>query len=86
MTLEEGGYTCQTILARRMAEKFIDTPIAMTVFEGKVYGAYIGNWKPYVIQYEPMIATLAIEMGLFNKSEAGEIDGKPMTWWRSVRA
>ena len=87
MDCEEAGYSCQTILARRMAEKFYDIPIAVTVFNGKTYGAYIGNWAPYELPaYEPMIATLAIQMGLFNKSEMGEIGGKSVTWWRNVRA
>jgi hypothetical protein len=83
----EDGHSCQTILARRMAEQFYDIPIAVTVFGDKVYGAYIGNWKPYELTaYTPMIATLAIEMGLFSNSQPGEIDGKEVTWWRNRRA
>ena len=88
MDLEEAGHTCQTILARRMAEKFYDIPIAVTVFDGKTYGVYIGNWSaPYDLPaYEPMIATLAIQMGLFNEQTPGEIAGQPVTWWRNKRA
>jgi hypothetical protein len=87
MDLDEAGYSCQTILARRMAEKFYDIPIAVTVFEGKTYGAYIGNWAPYEIPaYQPMIATLAIQMGLFNDQTPGDIAGKPVVWWRNKRA
>ena len=87
MSLEEAGHTCQTILARRMAEKFYDTPLAVTVFEGKTYGAYIGNWMPYDLPaYQPMIAQLAIQMGLFNNQTPGEIEGQPVVWWRNVRA
>jgi hypothetical protein len=86
MSLEEAGYTCQTILAQRMAKQFHDIPVAMTVLDGKVYGAYIGNWQPYPLQHEPMIAILAIQMNLFNDQTPGEIDGKPVIWWRNKRA
>lgn len=87
MDLDEAGHSCQTILAQRMAEKFYDTPLAVTVFEGKTYGVYIGDWKPYELTaYQPMIAMLAIQMGLFNQATQGEIDGKSVTWWRNVRA
>ena len=87
MDLDEAGYTCQTILARRMAEKFYDIPIAVTVYDGKTYGAYIGNWAPYELTaYQPMIATLAIQMGLFNDQTPGEIAGQPVVWWRNKRA
>ena len=87
MSPEEGGHTCQTILARRMAEKFYDTPLAMTVLDGKVYGAYIGNWQHYDLPaYQPMIATLAMQMGLFKVERQGEIDGKVVYWWMNRRA
>jgi hypothetical protein len=87
MDLDEAGHSCQTILARRMVEKFYDIPIAVTVFEGKTYGAYIGNWAPYELPaYAPMIAMLAISMGLFKDQTPGEIAGKPVVWWRNKRA
>jgi len=77
----EDGHSCQSILAIRMAEQFLDIPIAMTVLDDKVYGAYIGNWEPYELTaYQPMVATLAIEMGLFKPERDGEIDGKPVKW------
>lgn len=83
----DDGNSCQSILAQRMAEKFLDIPIAMTVLDGKVYGAYIGNWEPYVLPaYEPMIATLAVEMGLFKLECDGEVDGAPVKWWMNRHA
>lgn len=82
----EAGHSCQTILARRMAQKFYNIPIAVTVFEGKCYGAYIGNYEPYDLPaYDPMIATLAIQMGLFNDTKIGEINGKRVTWYLNRR-
>jgi hypothetical protein len=70
-----------------MVEQFRDIPIAVTVLGGKVYGAYIGNWEPYELTaYVAADAALAIETGLFNDSQPGEIDGKPVTWWRNKRA
>lgn len=83
---EHAGNSCQNILAHRMAENFRDIPIAMTVLDGKLYGAYIGNWKPYDLPaYDPMVASLAIEMGLFNEQQPGEIGGKAVIWWRNSR-
>jgi len=80
-------HSCQSILARRMAEQFHDIPIAVTVLDDKVYGAYIGNWEPYELTaYQPMVATLAIEMGLFKPERDGEIGGLPVKWWRNRRA
>jgi hypothetical protein len=83
--MTDTGNSCQSILARRMAAEFFDIPIAVAVLDGKVYGAYIGNWEPYDLKYEPMVAVLAIEMGLFNVSQPGEIGGKPVVWWRNRR-
>lgn len=83
---EHDGHSCQTILAQRMAQRFYNIPIAVTVLDGKVYGAYFGNWKAYDLPaYDPMVATLAIEMRLFNDSRIGEIDGKQVTWWINRR-
>jgi hypothetical protein len=81
---------CNSVLAQQMAKKFYDIPIAVTVLfdpaGAKVYGAYIGDWKPYELPaYSPLVATLAIEMGLFNDSTPGEINGEPVTWWRNKR-
>jgi len=73
--------------AQQLAQKFYDIPIAMTVLDGKVYAAYIGDWKAYDLPYtDPVVAQSAIEQGLFNKQETGEIAGKPVTWYRNVRA
>jgi hypothetical protein len=73
-------------LAQRMAEEFHDIPIAMTVLNGKVYGAYIGNWEPYELPaYEPRVANIAIGLGLFKTEALGEIDGEPVKWWRNKR-
>jgi hypothetical protein len=71
-----------------MADQFYDIPIAMTVLDDKVYGVYFGgDLPPYELPvYPPMVATLAIEMGLFNDSQPGEVHGKPVTWWRNKRA
>ncbi len=85
------GHTCQTILAQRMAKEFYDIPIAVTVLHdsagAKVYGAYIGNWKPYELPaYSPMVAALAIQMGLFKPVGDSEIDSKPVKWWMNKRA
>ena len=84
----DSGDTCQSILARRMAEQFYDIPIAMTVLGDKVYALYLNNvYGPYELTaYTPMVATLAIEMGLFNDSQPGELEGKPIMWWRNKRA
>ena len=71
--------------AQVMAGKFLDIPIAMTVLEGKVYGAFIGNWKPYTIPADAATATLAIELGLFKPETTGEIDGKPVQWFMNKR-
>jgi len=71
--------------AQAMAGKFLDIPIAMTVLDGKVYGAYIGNWKPYTIPADFATASLAIEMGLFKPEKPGDIDGKPVQWWMNKR-
>jgi len=71
--------------ARVMAGKFYDIPIAMTVLDGKVYGAFIGNWKPYAIPADVATATLALEMGLFKLEKEGEIDGKPVQWMMNRR-
>ena len=71
--------------AKEMAEKFFDIPIAMTVLDGKVYGAYIGDWKPYTIPATAAVAVLAIETKLFNYSQPGQIDGKLVTWWMNKR-
>lgn len=80
------GDSCQSILARRMAAEFFDIPIAVTVLDGKVYGAYIGNWEPYELPaYDPMVAGLADAMGLFAHSQPGEIDGKPVVWRMNKR-
>jgi hypothetical protein len=80
------GNSCQSLLARQMAKAFYDIPIAVTVLDGKTYGAYIGNWKPYELPaHQPMIAALAIEMGLFKPERDGEIDGKPVKWWMNRR-
>lgn len=85
--MPEDGYTCQSILAHRMAEKFYDIPIAVTVLDDKVYGAYIGNWQPYELNsYQPMVATLAFEMGLFKSERDGEVNGVAVTWWMNKRA
>jgi hypothetical protein len=82
----EDGHTCQSILARRMAAEFYDIPIAVTVLDGKVYGAYIGNWEPYELTaYDPMVAGLANMMGLFNYSQPGEIGGKSVVWRMNKR-
>jgi hypothetical protein len=73
------------ILALRMAQDFRDIPIAIAVLDGKVYGAYIGNYEPYDLKYDPIVATMAIETGLFNDQTPGEVNGKPVTWWRNKR-
>ncbi len=84
------GHTCQSILAQKMAKEFFDIPIAVTVLfdpaGAKVYGAFVGNWEPYELPaYTPMVATLAIEMGLFNDSQPGKINGESVTWWMNKR-
>lgn len=80
----EAGVTAQKLLAQRMAKQFHNIPIAVTVFEGKVYAAYIGNWEPYTVKYDPTAAALAIELGLFNNTLPGKIDGKDVTWYRNI--
>jgi len=71
--------------AQEMARKFLDIPIAMTVLNGKVYGTYIGNWKPYTIPADFATASLALEMGLFTPTRDGEIDGQPVKWYMNRR-
>jgi len=72
----------EATLALRMAEQVYDIPIAVTVLDGKVYGAYTGTWQPYELAtYDPAVAALAIEMGLFQPERDGEIGGKPVKWW-----
>jgi hypothetical protein len=80
----EAGVLTQKLLAQKMAKEFHNIPIAMTVFEGKVYGAYIGNMQPYTLKHDPSSATLAIELGLFNNTLPGKIDGKDVTWYRNI--
>ena len=75
----------QASLAQAMAGKFYDIPIAMTVLNGKVYGAFIGNWKPYTLPADVAVASLAIEMGLFKPEQDGEIEGTPVKWWMNRR-
>jgi len=72
--------------AQEMARKFFDIPIAMTVLNGKVYGTYIGDWKPYTIPADFTTASLALEMGLFTPMHDGEIDGQPVKWWMNRRS
>jgi hypothetical protein len=86
MDCEEAGHTCQTILAQRMADKFYDIPIAVAVIDGKCYGAYIGNWEPYELPaYDPMVATLAFEMKLFNDTYLREFNGQRVMWYMNKR-
>lgn len=76
----------RAVLARRMAEQFYNIPIAMTVLDGRVYGAYIGNFEPYDLPaYDADVASLAIQMRLFNDTYVGEIGGTPVIWWMSKR-
>lgn len=70
------------MLANKMSDGFLNIPIAVTVLDGKVYGAYTGNWEPYGLpNYDPEVVTLAINMGLLQAEREDEIGGKPVTWW-----
>jgi hypothetical protein len=85
-TCENSGHTCQTILAQKLADAFYNIPIAVAVIDGKTYGAYIGNWEPYELpHYDPMIATLAFEMKLFNDVYLREHNGARVTWYMNKR-
>ena len=71
--------------AKKFAADFYNIPIAVTVHGGNVYGAYIGNWEPYDLRFDPMEAQHAIEMGLFTVEREGELNGFPVKWWMNRR-
>jgi hypothetical protein len=71
--------------AKKFAADFYNIPIAVTVHGGNVYGAYIGNWEPYDLRFDPMAAQQAFEMGLFTVEREGELNGFPVKWWMNRR-